>query len=331
MNHRIVLAKHPIGMPTLETFRMDIGSIQEPQQEEVLIQALYLSVDPYMRGRLGGRPSSHPPFMLNHCINGDGIGQVIQSKSSHFREGDLVTGNLDWADFSIREAATLQKVIASDIPLKAYLGPLGMTGMTAYFGLIDIGAPIAKETVVISGAAGAVGMFVAAIAKNKGCRVVGITGSDEKASRLKNELFVDEAVNYTSPTFFEALTHACPAGIDIYFDNVGGSVTDAALALINKRARIILCGQISTYNSNAPDIGLRPFRTLIVKSAQARGFVVWDYKERFSEGMSEVTKMILEGKMKWHETIHHGLENLPQAFLGLFSGENFGKQLVQIK
>lgn len=330
MNRQIVLAEHPKEMPTLATFRMQVGQVQEPKLGEVLVAALYLSVDPYMRGRLGGRPSSHPPFALDRCISGDGLGKVIQSKSDRFSEGDIVTGHLDWADYSTKSADGLQKVVANEIPLTAFLGPLGMTGMTAYFGMIDIGKPKLGETVCLSGAGGAVGMFAAAIAKSKGCSIVGITGSDDKALRLKEELGFDAAVNYKSPHFLEELSRACPNGIDVYFDNVGGAVTDAAIGLINKRARIVLSGQISTYNSTSPDIGLRPFRALIVKSALAQGFVVWDYKDRFHEGMDEVTKLIKEGKMKWHETLQHGIESLPKAFLGLFSGENFGKQLIKL-
>lgn len=331
MNRQIVFAGPPQGVPSLESFCLTSGSIQEPKQGEVVIQTLYLSVDPYMRGRLGGRPSSHPPFLLNHPIDGDGVGRVIESKSDLFQKGDLVTGMLDWADYSTKKANALNTIADHNIPLPTYLGPLGMTGMTAYFGFTDIGLPQQNETVLISGAAGAVGMFVASIAKAKGCRVIGITGSDEKQRRLVHECSFDMAVNYKKATFLEDLKQACPHGVDIYFDNVGGKITDAALELINRHARIILSGQISTYNSHGQDIGLRPFRTLIVKSARAQGFVVWDYKERFSEGLAQMRQLMTEGKMKWHTTIYEGLEKTPQAFLDLFSGANFGKQLVQLR
>lgn len=317
-------------MPSLESFRFTSGVICEPKQGEVLIQTLYLSVDPYMRGRLGGRPSSHPPFLLNQPIDGDGVGRVIESKSALLQKGDLVTGMLDWADYSTKEADSLQKIPDSTLALPTYLGPLGMTGMTAYFGLTDIGAPQENETVLISAAAGAVGMFVASVAKAKGCRVIGITGSDEKQRRLVQECSFDVAVNYKKASFLDDLKRACSQGVDIYFDNVGGTITDSALQLINRHARIILSGQISTYNSHEKDIGLRPFRTLIVKSARAEGFVVWDYKARFSEGMIAMSLLIREGKMKWHANIVEGLEKTPQAFLDLFSGANFGKQLIKL-
>lgn len=321
---------HPKGMPTLDCFRNHSGTIHEPNEGEVLVQTLYLSVDPYMRGSLGGRISSHPPFILNYPINGDGIGRVISSKSNEFQEGDFVIGTLDWAEYSTKTAHSLQKVSDDKIPLTAYLGPLGMTGMTAYFGITLIGALKAGETVLISAAGGAVGMFAASVAKAHGCQVVGITGSDWKADRLVKECSFDAAVNYTRSTFTDDLKRVCPRGVDVYFDNVGGKVTDAALELINKFARIILSGQISTYNGTGQDIGLRPFRTLIVNSARAQGFVVWDYKARFPEGMREMLRLVKEEKIKWQESILDGLEMLPHAFLGLFSGDNFGKQLVKI-
>jgi len=330
MNRQILLASHPKGMPTLSNFRIEEGSIPQPAKDEILIQAIYLSVDPYMRGRLGGRVSSHPPFQLNHCIRGDGLGIVVESKSEKFKRGDWVAGHLDWAEVSLLNEREVQKVEPGPIPITAYLGPLGMTGMTAYFGFIDIGQAKKGETVVVSGAAGAVGTIVGQIAKIQGCRVIGIVGSDAKAEYLKRELGFDEAVNYKRADFAEELGLLCPKGADIYFDNVGGFISDAVWKLINRYGRVILCGQISTYNSEQPDMGLRQWRTLIVKSALARGFIVWDYKDRFSEGISQMSRWIQEGRIKWKETILEGLENTPKAFLGLFSGDNIGKQLVKI-
>ena len=238
MNKQIVLAEHPQGMPNQQTFRLESASIPSPEQDEVLVRNHYLSVDPYLRGCLGGRASMHPQFALNECIASDGIAEVVQSNSALFQKGDLVTGRLHWSLFAKQKAHCLQKIEQQGIAPTAYLGPLGMAGMTAYFGLGDIGQPKAHEVVLISGAGGAVGMFAGALAKAAGCYVVGITGSDEKAKLLQQEYGFDAAVNYKSPNFLQTLTSACPRGVDIYFDNVGGTISDQAFTLLNKRARI---------------------------------------------------------------------------------------------
>lgn len=330
MNRQILLASHPLGMPELSHFKMEKSPIPQTSKGEIIVQSLYLSVDPYMRGRLGGRPSSHPPILVNQCIRGDGLGIVRETKSDRFKLGQVVTGYLEWADYSLLNEKEAQVVELGAIPLTAALGPLGMTGMTAYFGFLEISQAKIGETVVISGAAGAVGTIVGQIAKIKGCRVVGIAGSEAKIEYLKRELGFDAAIHYKSAGFSEHLAASCPKGVDIYFDNVGGEISDSAIKLINKFGRIILCGQISTYNQQQPDVGLRHFRTLIVKSALAKGFIVWDYKDRFPEGIRQMTQWIQEGMIKWKETVLEGLENTPRAFLGLFSGDNIGKQLVKV-
>lgn len=330
LNRQIILVARPQGMPNLSNFELREAHLPNLKENEVLVRSLYLSVDPYMRGRMGGRPSSHPPFELDKCLTGKVIGEIIESRNALFEVGDIVRGRLDWADFSAVEGIEIEKINLDDIPLTAALNALGSPGMTAYFGFLDLGQPKAGETVVISSAVGAVGMIVGQIAKIKECRVIGITGSTEKAEYLIDNLNFDAAINYKSSRFSEELNIACPSGVDVYFDNVGGYVTDQVLLLINKFARIVLCGQISTYNLDEPDIGLRHFRTLIVKSAIAKGLIVWDYKDRYHEGMGQITQWIKEGKLKNHETITDGLENAPKAFLGLFKGENVGKQLVKI-
>lgn len=330
LNRQVILVSRPQGMPNLSHFEFREIPIPNLRENEVLIRSLYLSVDPYMRGRMGGRHSSHPPFNLNDCLTGKVVGEITKSKSSLFKIGDLVRGHLNWADYSIAIEKELEKIELDNIPLTAALNTLGSPGMTAYFGFLDLGQPKIGETVVISGAAGAVGMIVGQIAKIKGCRVVGITGTTEKAEYLLKNLHFDAAINYKSAHYTKELEMACSKGVDIYFDNVGGHITDQVLLLINKCARIVLCGQISTYNCEKPDIGLRHFRTLIVKSATAKGLIVWDYKERYDEALQQMTQWIKEGKVKNHETIVNGLENAPKAFLGLFKGENIGKQLVKI-
>jgi NADPH-dependent curcumin reductase CurA len=328
-NRQMHLISRPKGMPSPDDFKLHVAQIPQLKDGEVLVQSLYLSVDPYMRGRMGGRPSSHPPFPLNQPANGDGTGKVIASKHSDFQPGDMVCGYLEWADFSAISGASLLKFDL--VSPTTMLSVLGMPAMTAYFGLLDIGKPQAQETVVISGAAGAVGVIVGQIAKIKGCNVIGIAGSDAKVEYLVRDLGFDAAINYKSADWMGQLEIACSQGIDIYFDNVGGNISDEIMKRINRHARIVLCGQISSYNLEQPDIGPRNFRHLIVKSAMARGFLVLpDYKERFPEGRQQLQEWLKQGKIKPCETIMQGLENMPKAFLSLFSGANFGKQLVKV-
>ncbi len=330
-NRQIHLISRPRGAATLENFKLHVNPIPELNEGEVLIRSLYLSVDPYMRGRIGGRPSSHPPFPIDQPANGDGVGRVVKSKHPQFQPGDIVCGYLDWADYSALPGSKLRKFDAQQVSPTASLSVLGMPALTGYFGLLDLGRPKAGETLVISGAAGAVGMIVGQIAKMKGCRVVGITGSDFKVNYLLEELGFDAAVNYKNSDWINALEQACSTGVDLYFDNVGGPITDAVMRHLNRHARVVLSGQISSYNLEHPDIGPRHFRQLIIKSATARGFLVFNYQERFPEGREQLKTWLLQGKIKPCETIVKGLEHMPQAFLGLFSGDNLGKQLVQIE
>ena len=247
-NRQIHLVSRPKGLPDLNNFTLHVGNIPELKEGEVLVRSLYLSVDPYMRGRIGGRPSSHPPFPLNQPANGDGVGQVIASKHADFQIGDMVSGCLEWADYSAVSGATLWKCESPKITPRMALSVLGMPAMTAYFGLLDIGQPRQGETLVISGAAGGVGMIAGQIAKIKGCRVVGITGSDRKTDYLLKELEFDAAINYKKLDWVEQLEASCHKGIDLYFDNVGGNITDEVMKRLNRGARVILCGQISSYN-----------------------------------------------------------------------------------
>lgn len=330
-NRQIHLVSRPKGLPSPENFQLSVSHVPALHKQEILVKVLYLSVDPYMRGRMGGRPSSHLPFPLNQPANGEGVGQVVQSNHPNYEAGDFVSGYFEWADYSITSTDQLWKFNPEEISPQSVLSVLGMPAMTAYFGLLDIGKPKEGETIVISAAAGAVGMIVGQIAQIKGARVIGITGSDDKVSYLLNELQFDGAVNYKKPDWTQSLHAACPEGLDIYYDNVGGAVTDEVMKLLNQHARIVLCGQIASYNLQEPDTGPRNFRHLIVKSAMAQGFLVNpDYKARFPEGRYQLLEWLKQKKIKPCETITHGLENLPQAFLGLFSGENLGKQLVEI-
>ena len=336
MNKRIVLASRPTGMPTLANFRIEEVEVPQPQEGEVLIRTLYLSVDPYMRGRMNDRQSYVPPFALNEVITGGVVGEVIASRSEAFQPGDIVTGLLGWQLYSVAKGdqatvTSIRKVDPQLAPVTTALGILGMPGLTAYFGLLEIGQPASGETVVVSGAAGAVGTVVCQLAQLKGCRVVGIAGSDSKNQYLRHELGVDGAINYkTSTDLKQALKDACPQGVDVYFDNVGGAISDGVMSLINKGARIVICGQISLYNLEKPDVGPRVQPYLLINSALMKGFIVSDYVARFAEGIKQLGARLAAGKLKYAENIVEGFENTPQAFLGLFAGENLGKQLVKV-
>ena len=330
-NREIRLASRPTGMPALDNFRIVDAEIPQPTDGEVMVRTLYISVDPYLRGRMREGRSYIPPFQIDEVINSGVVGEVIESRSPAFQPGDIVTGMLGWRLYSVAKANELRKVNPDIAPMTTALGILGMPGLTAYFGLLDIGQPKEGETVVVSGAAGAVGMTVCQIAKIKGCRVVGIAGSDEKNKYLREELGVDLAINYkTAGDMRQALQQAGPKGIDVYFDNVGGAVSDAVLPLINHGARVVICGQISLYNLDRPDVGPRPQAYLLVNSALMRGFIVTKYAAAFSEGITQLSQWLAEGKLKYAETIIEGFENTPRAFIGLFAGENLGKQLVKI-
>jgi NADPH-dependent curcumin reductase CurA len=284
---------------------------------------------------------------VGQVIESAAVGEVVESRSPKFQPGDIVTGMFGWRLYNVVKADGLTKVYAFTEPVKSgeagdagdplvpvpvstALGVLGMPGLTAYFGLLDIGNPKEGETVVVSGAAGAVGTTVCQIAKLKGCRTVGIAGSDEKNKYLSDELGVDEVINYKTADIRQALGDASPKGIDVYFDNVGGEISDAVLPLLNHGARIIICGQISIYNLDKPDVGPRPQPYLLVHSALMQGFIITDYASRFSEGVMQLARWVAEGKLKYAETIVEGFENTPLAFIGLFTGENLGKQIVKV-
>lgn len=330
-NRQILLTSYPQGLPTEENFMLIETDIPSIQEGEVLIRSLYISVDPYMRGRMSTAKSYVAPYNLNEVITGGVVGEVVESRNERFAAGDIVQGMLGWADYSVSSGKGLQKIDPTLAPITTALGVVGMPGLTAYFGLLDIGNPQPGETVVVSGAAGAVGSIVGQIAKLKGCRVVGIAGSDEKNAYLQNELGFDETINYkTTDNLYKALKAACPNGVDVYFDNVGGEITDAVMPLLNFKARIPLCGQITQYNLEKADIGPRILTYLLKTSSLIKGFIVSDYAPRFREGITELSQWVREGKLKYRETITEGLENTPRAFLGLFHGDNMGKQLVKV-
>ncbi|NOU96665.1 zinc-binding dehydrogenase [Paenibacillus sp. LMG 31456] len=330
-NRKIILLSRPEGMPTEQNFEFREAPVPDLQEGQVLVRSIYLSVDPYMRGRMSESKSYIEPYRLGEAIVGGVVGEVVQSQSSLFNVGDKVIGILGWQIYNVVEAAALRKVDDTIAPLSAYLSVLGLTGLTAYFGLLDIGRPLEGETVVVSGAAGAVGMIVGQIAKIKGAYVVGIAGSDEKTQFLEKELHFDATLNYkTVDNLSQALEQVCPNGVDVYFDNVGGSISDAVMNLLNNHARIALCGAISSYNSTDGDIGPRIQTKLIKTRSLIKGFVLGDYADRSSEGIQELGKWLAEGKLKYEETIIEGFDQVPHAFLQLFKGANLGKMLVKV-
>ncbi len=327
----ILLNERPQGLPADTTFKFTEEELPELQDGQVLLKALYISVDPYMRGRMSDAKSYVPPYKLNEPIAGGIIAEVTESRNAKLPQGSVVLGNLPWQTYSISDGKGLTMIDPKIAPLSYYLGILGMPGITAYCGLLFIGDPKPGETVVVSGAAGAVGSVVGQIAKLKGCRVIGIAGSDDKVAYLKQELGFDDAINYKSTSDMRsALKAACPDGVDVYFDNVGGEISDAVYSLLNNFARIAVCGQIALYNATTPPVGPRVEPVLLKTKSLMKGFIVSDYADRFGEAAAGLAGWIQEGKLKYEETIAEGFDQLPHAFLGLFSGENIGKQLVKV-
>ena len=329
-NQTILLASRPDGAPTVAQFKFEGREKPQPKAGEMLLKTLYVSVDPYMRGRMNAGKSYVPPFEVGQPISGGVVAEVVESRQAELPVGSVVVGNLPWQEYSVSNGKGLQVIPAGPAPISYFLGVLGMPGLTAYFGLLDICQPKAGETVVVSDAAGAVGSIVGQLAKIQGARVIGTTGSDEKAAYLKT-LGFDEASNYkTAPDLHQALTAAAPDGVDCYFDNVGGAITDAVYDNLNKHGRIALCGQISMYNSTETPVGPRPESKLLMTSSRLQGFIVNDYYQQWPAGVKQLTEWLQQGKLTTEETLTEGFAQIPAAFLGLFKGENTGKALVKV-
>ncbi|MDF1546846.1 MAG: NADP-dependent oxidoreductase [Bacteroidales bacterium] len=328
---QIVLKSRPRGLPTEENFSYENIQLPELQPGEVLLEAICFSVDPYMRGRMNDAKSYVPPFQIGQPVEGGVIAKVIESKSDQLLTGDVVTARLPWRQQTLASAKILQKVDTTVAPASYYLGILGMPGLTAYFGLLDIGKPKAGETVVVSGAAGAVGIVVGQIAKIKGCRVIGIAGSDNKIKSLKEEFGFDEGINYkTTKILRKDIARLCPNGVDVYFDNVGGEISDAVIANMNFHSRISLCGQIALYNSTEIPMGPRLQPILLTRSVLMQGFIVSNYQGRFSEGINQLAQWVKDGSLKYTETKVKGFKQLPKALISLFNGANTGKMIVEV-
>lgn len=328
----IVLKNRPEGKPTLQDFEFVTNEAElNIKDGELLLGTAYVSVDPYLRGRMSDAKSYVPSFELNKPIQSGVIAKVLESKNDKYKIGDFVSGLLDWKTKQVSIGEGLLKVDGSKAPLSAYLGILGMTGLTAYCGLTQIGKPKAGETLVVSGAAGAVGSVVGQIGKILGLRVIGIAGTDEKVEQLKTKFGFDAGINYnTTENMTAAISEAAPNGVDIYFDNVGGPISDAVFFNINQFARLVICGAISVYNNTEvpKSISVQPF--LIKNSALMQGFIVSNYSEMFPEAMKQLSTWLAEEKLTYTETIVNGFDEIPKAFIGLFEGKNKGKMVVKV-
>jgi NADPH-dependent curcumin reductase CurA len=330
VNHQWRVAARPDGLIKDSDFRWAEEAVREPGENEVLVRTTYLSLDPTNRVWMNDADSYLPALALGDIMRGAGIGVVAASRSARFAEGDVVQGLLGWQEYAVTNGDELLKLPKNaGLPLTAFFGLLGHIGLTAYFGLLDIGEPKPGETLVVSTAAGAVGSLVGQIGKLKGCRVVGLAGSDSKCRWIEDELGFDAAINYKTENVAEALKRHCRGGIDVYFDNVGGEILEAVLNQINMRARIALCGAITQYNASAPSPGPSNLSNLIMKRGRMEGFICFDYVDRAAEASGELIKWLLQGKLKYRVDVVDGLENAPGALRKLFDGSNTGKLLVK--
>lgn len=328
-NEQIVLAKRPEGLPGDDVFRFEETEVNKPGNNELLIESIYISVDPYMRGRMNDAKSYAKPFNIDEPLNGHIVGRVAESTADGFKENDVVTGRLPWKKYNTVAAEDVKKAPSTDVPLHLYLSTLGMPGHTAYGGLLNIGKPQEGETVVVSAASGAVGSVVGQIAKIKGAKVVGIAGGPEKVNYLTEELGFDAGVDYKADDFKDKLAEAVTDGVDVYFENVGGTVSDEVFKHLNRFARIPVCGAISSYNSKE-DNGPRVQGQLIKSQALMQGFLVAQFEDEAEETSKQLAQWIEEGKIKSEVTIGEGFDKLPEAFRNLFTGDNFGKQVVKV-
>jgi NADPH-dependent curcumin reductase CurA len=331
VNRQIVLAEHPVGLPKESDFRLVDSPMPKAGSGEVLVQTLYLSVDPYMRARMSGVNTYARGLETGEVMIGSVVGRVVESNDPRIAVGDIVEGMLGWQEYAVSHAKPLRRIDPSVAPVSTALYVLGIPGVTAYFGLLDICKPQPGETVVVSGAAGAVGSLVGQIAKLKRCRAIGVAGSNAKIRYITGELGFDGGFNYReTEDYYARLKDLCPNGIDVYFDNVGGRITDEVMRLINTRARISVCGQISQYNAEEPEMGPRWLGQLVIKQAKVEGFLVHQFADRFEDGFKQLTAWVREKRLKYREDVVEGIENAPKAFIGMMEGRNIGKRLVKV-
>jgi NADPH-dependent curcumin reductase len=329
-NHKFLLAVRPVGMPKRSDWTYTEGPVGEPKEGELLVQVLYISLDPAMRIWINEGRSYLPPVEIGEVMRALGVGIVTASRNPRFAVGDHVSGTFGVQEYALTDGRGVTKVDARAAPLPKYLSVLGMTGMTAYFGLLDSGQPKPGETIVVSAAAGAVGSVVGQIAKIKDCRVVGIAGGTEKCRYIVQELGFDAAIDYKSEEVRPSLSKHCPEGIDVYFDNVGGAILDAALAQLRLHARIVICGAISQYNNTGPIAGPSNYLSLLLNRATMKGMLVLDYVDRCPQAGAEMAGWMAAGKLKLREDIVEGLTTFPETLLKLFTGENSGKLMLKV-
>ncbi len=330
VNRRWTLANRPVGYPQESDFTVVEADVDDPKHGEILVRTLYLSLDPYMRGRLRDRRSYAVPVGIGDVIVGEGVGRVIASQSEDVSVGDIVACQIGWQEYTVVPAHTARIVDPSVAPISTALGVVGMPGLTAYHGLLAVGQPRPGETVLVSAASGAVGAVVGQIAKMNGCRVIGTVGSDEKAAYCTDELGFEAAINYKTEDVFQRLAELAPDGIDIYFDNVGGTVTDAAIENLALRGRVLVCGQISQYNLEESELAPRNLWNLITKQARIEGFLVFNFQNDHDVARTRLASWVRDGSLKYREDIVDGFEEAPRAFIGLMNGANFGKLLVKM-
>jgi len=331
LNLQVVLADRPKGFPDISDFAFKEMPMPKPGEGEVLLKTLYMSVDPYMRGRMNEGPSYARGVEIGEVMMGGTVGEVVVSNDASLKLGDVVQAQVGWQTYGVAKGSSVRKIDADLAPVSTALGVLGMPGLTAYFGLLDVGQVREGDTVVVSGAAGAVGSVVGQIAKIKGCKVVGIAGSETKVSYLVDVLGFDGAFNYkTTSDYRGALKELCPEGIDVYFDNVGGEISDAVFPLLNQHGRIAVCGQISQYNLEKPELGPRIMGQFIGKRLRMRGFIVSDFADQYTPALETLSGWIRTGKIQYREDIWEGLKMAPTAFIDMLKGGNIGKRLVKL-
>jgi len=330
VNRRVTLASRPVGFPEESDFALDEVEIGTPESGEVLVRALWASVDPYQRGRMSEARSYATPLAVGDVITSQTVGEVVESRDGRYEPGQLVVGQLGWQEYAVARGGTLRRVPDGLDPPTLALHAVGATGFTAYFGLLDVGKPRPGDTVVVSAAAGAVGQVVGQLAKLSGCRTIGIAGGPEKIRDLRELYGYDVGIDYKDDDVAAALREAAPNGVDVYFDNVGGEVTQAVLRRLARGARVAICGQISQYNLEQPALIPATYGFLIVFRARMEGFLVSDYAHRYDEAAQRLAAWVADGSIRYREDVTEGLENAPRAFLGMLRGENRGKALVRV-
>jgi NADPH-dependent curcumin reductase len=329
MNRQVLLAARPQGAVREENFRLVDGPIPKPGEGEVLVKNEWLSLDPYMRGRMNEAKSYATPVAIGEVMVGQTVGEVLESRDPAFKPGDKVLASLGWQLYGAAKAKTLRKIDAVRAPASYYLGVLGMPGITAWFGLTEIGKPKAGETLVVSAASGAVGSVVGQLARVMGCRVVGIAGGKTKCDYVVQELGFDACVDHRASDVEERLSEACPKGIDVDFENVGGALLDTLLGMMNLRSRIVICGLVAEYNATEP-YGYKRMRSILVNRIRMQGMLVFDWADRYDEAIEALVGHLAAGRLKYRESIVEGLDKAPRGLIGLLKGENFGKQLVKL-